>query len=89
MRKISPWASLLGHSYAHIQHGMDRVIAWGFQSMRKATEQSGKAATKTKKATASRLDTAKQTGISILRFIGQTGEAYFEKYEELKKNKKS
>ncbi len=76
----NPIAELIGFAYAHLQHGIDRAVDWGFRRMREAGEQEPKAR-KTQAASK-----AARAAKSAIRFLGQTGEAYFRTYEELKRS---
>lgn len=72
-------ARLAGKSYAYVQHGMDRVIAFGFAAMRQAGEDT--AAPAKSRGIASRVG---QAGRGLLGFLGTMGDTYFRTYEELK-----
>ncbi len=75
-KEESSWAETIGKGYAHVQHGLDRVIGWGFEKMRDADkptpEPSGKIAAAGKKA---------------LSFFGTAGDAYYKTYDKLKNKK--
>ncbi len=82
--QIKSVARLLGNSYAHVQHGIDVLIEWGFKTM----EEQAKTAPKNGK---------KQTGVAgnigafakgFFGALGEGGQAYFRTYEELKKKQK-
>jgi hypothetical protein len=78
-KKTSP-AEGLGYAYAHLQHGIDRVITWGFAKMK--TIGTGK-----EKPNPNEKPWQKKTkhgGKKVLEFLGSFGEAYMDKYEELK-----
>lgn len=76
MKKEPSLAETLGKSYAYVQHGIDRIIGWGFERMRDADqptkEPSGKIV---------------GTGKKMISFIGRAGDAYYKKYDELKNGK--
>ncbi len=74
-------ASLLGRSFALIQHGMDRVIEWGFAKMQEVPKEDKTFENPT-------LRKAAKAGRSVLRFFGGMGKAYYEHYEELKADAK-
>lgn len=71
-------AGMLGAGYAHIQHVMDKAIAWGFDRMEET-----KAAKPIKDDTP--LGKAEKLGRGVLSFFGAAGKAYFKTYEDLKK----
>lgn len=76
---------MIGHGYAHVQHGMDLVIEWGFKKI-KETEKQQKADTIEQKPTyTGRVKTAAR---GVFGFIGTAGQSYFAKYEELKRSRK-
>lgn len=78
-KKTSSLAAFLGTSYAHVQHGIDLVIGWGFRKMKEQGIDSGH--NKAKKP----VSKVESTVRSALHFLGSAGDAYMKKYEELKK----
>lgn len=74
----NPIAELIGFTYANVQHGMDRVIDWGLHRMREAGNDPPRA---TKPDTSSK---AVRAAKGLLRFMGDTGDAYYRTYEKLK-----
>jgi len=74
----------VGFSLAHLQNTVDEVADWGFHKMHEA----GAKPVKRKKSEKKAVTNAKRAGRSVLRFLGTAGEAYFDKYEELKRRKK-
>lgn len=74
-------ADFLGSGYAHLQHGIDRLIGWGFSKMK----ESGTEEEKVHSFESPYLNAAARAGKGALRFVGNMGEAYFHTYEELKK----
>lgn len=83
MTKKNSLARSVGQILAFGSHTVDRVIGWGFKSMRKASE-SKAPATPPKSV----LGKAAQAGKGLLSFLGTAGEAYYERYDELKKKGK-
>lgn len=75
------WAKTLGSAGAHLQHGLDKGAEWGFAKLKQA----GSAPKKKDKTKNKYLRTAKQAGRGTVTFLGQLGENYYKKYEELKK----
>ena len=71
------------HGLAHAQHTGDKIIEWGFTKMNEAG--------KTKSATAKNpyVRKAEHAGRSVLGILGFAGRAYYERYEELKKQSRS
>lgn len=81
--QIRSVARLIGNSYAHVQHGIDRAIEWGFETMQKQAEVREKAPPKN--TAAGKVATV---GKGVLGFLGAAGEAYFRTYSDLKKKAK-
>lgn len=69
----------LGSAFAYLQHGMDRVIGWGFARMRdvKIDQQQ-----REKRGVLGRL---LRMGKGSVKFLGDAGDAYYRKYEDLKR----
>ncbi|OGJ59499.1 hypothetical protein A2881_01440 [Candidatus Peribacteria bacterium RIFCSPHIGHO2_01_FULL_55_13] len=84
--KNSFWlARMIGSGLAHVQHAIDEAADTGFRMLRKA----GTKTESVPKPEKSRvLGTLKRTGKSTLRFLGETGESYYQKYDDLKNRKK-
>lgn len=80
-RQLTGIARLLGNTSAHIQHGIDRAIEWGFAKMK---EQDAHRAKKTPTTPVGR---AAQVGRGIIGLIGSAGDAYYSTYEQLKRKK--
>lgn len=81
--RSSSLARLLASSAAHLQHGMDQVIAWGFRSMKHAGEQKSPS-----KEPPTVLARGKTIGRGLLSFLGTVGEEYYKTYEELKQRER-
>lgn len=77
-------AALLGKTFALVQHGMDKVIEWGFSKIKDIPKEGGE-----KKIENPALRNAAKAGRGVLRFFGGMGKAYYEYYEELKKHSKT
>ena len=69
-------AETIGKGYAYIQHGIDRVIGWGFKKMRDVESPEEKPSGKIVHA-----------GKKIVSFVGKAGDAYYETYDKLKNKK--
>jgi hypothetical protein len=73
-------AKILGSSYAYLQHGIDKVIEWGFDKLQEANKQQ------------STFKDVKEghRAIRALRntvgFIGEAGSVYYKTYEKLKRD---
>lgn len=80
--QLNSVARLLGNSYAHLQHGIDKAIEWGFSTMEKQAKSSPK-----KKPTGV-VGNAVGFAKGFFSVIGEAGSAYFRTYEELKKGGK-
>lgn len=81
--QLKSFARLLGNSYAHVQHGIDKAIEWGFSKME---EQAKAAPKKAKKPTGIAGNTA-AFARGFFGVLGEAGGAYFRTYEELKRKK--
>ncbi len=70
----------MGSLLALLQHGADQVIEWGFHSLEKIPED--------KKAQQKKgmIGNILRFGKGSVRFVGRMGSAYYQRYEELKKN---
>ena len=83
--QLNSFARLIGNSYAHVQHGIDRAIEWGFATM----EEQAKAAPKTtKKKPEGVAGNAAAFARGFFTAVGEAGTAYFRTYEALKKREK-
>lgn len=78
-------AVLLGRAYAYLQHGMDRVIEWGFWKMKQSSASETK--NESKKGSVY-LRRAKKVLRTIFGFAGTAGESYSATYEKLKSKDK-
>lgn len=75
-------ASQTGEVLAYVQHTLDVFTQWGFAMLRIAAKERGR-----KEAVSSRrplLTIARSTGRKMLKFLGDSGSAYYETYEKLK-----
>lgn len=76
------WAHIIGGGIAHLQHTVDRAVTWGFARLRsvdkpeKIVEANDPHPWFTK---------SKRFAKATVGFIGETGDAFYKKYEELKK----
>lgn len=77
-------ARLLGKAYAHVQHGIDRGIEWGFQRM----EEQAKAVPKRKKKAKGVVGNVTAFARGFFGVLGEAGSAYYRTYEDLKKKGK-
>ena len=74
-------ARVIGKGYAHVQHGMDRVVEWGFARLKEQGDtQSDEAKTVSEKAAS--------VGRGVLGFLGTLGDTYYKTYGDLKKKGK-
>ena len=74
---------LLGHACAYVQHGMDKVIEWGFAKIKEAGEMEPQRAAADGDSNPY-LRNAAKAARKALGFLGTAGSAYYEKYEQLK-----
>lgn len=82
--QIDSVARLLGNAYAHVQHGMDRAIEWGFAKM----EEQAKVAPKKRKKPTGVVGNVAGFARGFFGVVGEAGSAYYRTYEELKKKGK-
>lgn len=84
-KREDSWAGLIGGGLAHVQHAVDSAVFWGFRKMRSAgeSEESSEAA---KRHPA--LRQAQRAGKGLLSFFGEMGDSFYEKYGNLKGDKK-
>ncbi|MDD5056052.1 MAG: hypothetical protein PHZ00_07360 [Candidatus Peribacteraceae bacterium] len=81
-------ATFLGRSYALVQHGMDKVIEWGFARMQDVSkEKEQEPAAEPERSTL--LHGIAKTGRGVIRFFGVAGKSYYRYYEELKARNRS
>ena len=83
--QIDSIARLVGNSYAHVQHGIDKAIEWGFAKME---EQAKTAPPKKSKKPEGVAGNAAAFARGFFGVLGEAGSAYFRTYEELKKKGK-
>jgi hypothetical protein len=81
--ETSSWATVIGGSYAYLQHGMDKVIEWGFSQMKKAADE--QKAAPAKESQNPYIANTKALARKTMRFLGATGRAYYDTYRDLKK----
>ena len=79
------WANSVGHGLAHIQDGIDDVCGWGVKKMRSAGNEK---MPKKQKNENKYLYGAKKVGMGTLGFLGNVGDAFYDKYADLKKEEK-
>jgi len=72
-------AEVIGKTFAVLQHSFDKLFEWGFKKMKENSNKKKKTKNESKV-------------VGILRtfgsFLGETGEHYYKKYENLKKKEK-
>ena len=74
------WAKTLGSGLANVQHATDKLVVFGFKSLKKAGKQPKKDQTKNKYN-----KNVKSAGRTTLSFFGTLGDSFYNEYEELKK----
>lgn len=82
--QLNSIARLLGNAYAHVQHGIDKAIEWGFMTMEKQAHAEAKT-TKKPKGVAGNIGAFARGFFGVL---GEAGGAYYRTYEALKKKAK-
>jgi len=80
----SNWANFLGSGLAHVQNGVDTVAELGFALLKKAGKKTEPPASQSGNTY---LRTARKAAGTSLMFLGSLGDAYYRKYEELKKRR--
>lgn len=75
------WAKTIGSACAHLQHGLDKSAEWGFGKLKEAGGASKKNDTTKNKY----LRETKKFAKGTIGFLGQLGDGYYKKYEELKR----
>ncbi|TSC57643.1 MAG: hypothetical protein Greene041662_911 [Candidatus Peregrinibacteria bacterium Greene0416_62] len=86
MKKSGSFAGMIGSGFAHLQHAIDEIADAGFRTLKKVGTEP-KEFPKTPKG-GSWMQKAKAMGKGTLRFLGEAGESYYRKYDELKVKKK-
>lgn len=82
--QIDSLARLLGNAYAHVQHGIDVAIEWGFRKMEEQAKSAPKKGAKKPTGVAGNVAGFAKGFFSVL---GEAGGAYFRTYSDLKKRK--
>lgn len=82
-KRYSQWAQLLGGGYAHVQHVFDKVIEYGLRKMQSVDSDDVIDVSEAEVPTLLKKVVGGLKG--AIGFVGETGKAYYEKYEELKK----
>lgn len=70
-------ASQLGSVLAHVQDGVDQVVAFGFKKLKDSSS------TKVKKTDS----TLKKTLVETAEFLGDAGSSFYKKYDEIKEKR--
>jgi hypothetical protein len=81
--QLNSLARLLGNAYAHVQHGIDRGIEWGFAKMEEQAKDVSKKRSEAKGVVANVAGFAR----GFFGVLGEAGSAYYRTYEELKKKR--
>ena len=81
---IRGWSVAIGHGFAHLQDTCDRALDWGFKRITQSAES---AALKSECSAKRSVAAAKGAARSTLRFVGWLGNAYYDRYHELKKRR--
>lgn len=77
------WANSIGHALAHLQDGIDDVCEWGFAKMRSV---GSSRMPRKRKDENTYLYSAKRISRGVLGFLGNVGDAFHDKYAELKRS---
>ena len=73
---------VVGGGFAVVQHGIDKVITWGFKKMKDAEQGTNPDAD----IENPHLRKAAKIGRGVMGFIADNGQAYYKSYEELKRS---
>ncbi|MFH0770422.1 MAG: hypothetical protein V1926_03520 [Candidatus Peregrinibacteria bacterium] len=76
---VQKTARTVGQTLATVQHLFDLSIGWGFRKL-KNIEATGE----TQKKKSGCLHTPVKIALSVLSFVGRTGDAYYEWYGKMK-----
>lgn len=74
-------AEVVGGGFAVLQHGIDKVVTWGFRKMKDVQQGTDPE----KDIENPHLQKAAKLGRGLLGFVADAGQAYYKSYEELKK----
>lgn len=77
-------AQAIGHTLAHVQDGVDFFIDLGFKAIKKV----GKEKCTPQKDESKYLQTTKKVGKTVLMFLGEAGDSFYQKYQDLKSDRK-
>tara|TARA_Y100000310_G_scaffold319297_1_gene374422 strand:- start:299 stop:562 length:264 start_codon:yes stop_codon:yes gene_type:complete len=77
------WSKDVGHGLAHLQDGIDKTLGWTFEKIRSVGDSK---MPRKKKNDNKYVYDAKKTGKKMLSFLGGVGDAFYDKYGELKKD---
>lgn len=83
-KKKSSVAQEIGKGLAHVQDWFDSLFKYGFKNIKKV----GETETKKEKDENEYVYKTKEVGRGVLKFFGEVGKSFYEKYEEIKKEKK-
>ncbi len=84
-RKLASLASVLGHGFAYMQHGIDRAVEWTLKGVKQATREDPAETPKKEKQRHTYINAARKVGRRSIFFLGDLGDAFYTKYEELKR----
>ncbi len=76
-------AEAIGHTLAHVQDGVDFFLDWGFKALKKV----GREKCVPQKDENQYLRTTKKVSRNVLTFLGEAGDSFYKKYQELKAKK--
>lgn len=75
-------AEVVGGGFAVVQHGIDKVVSWGFAKMKDVQQNTNPEAD----IANPHLKKAAKIGRGLMGFIADTGQAYYKSYEEIKRS---
>lgn len=84
-KKDNGVASSIGRGLAHVQSTVDDVLSWGFRGLKKAASK-GKTPIKDDGTIKSKL---KRGLKKCAGFLGEVGDSFYKKYEDIKAEKKN
>lgn len=74
-------AEVVGGGFAVLQHGIDKVVTWGFSKMKDVQQNTNPDAD----IANPHLKKAAKIGRGLMGFIADAGQAYYSSYEEMKR----
>lgn len=77
------WAKTIGAGLANVQNGIDKLAEFGINQLKKAGDEPIEEPVKNKYA-----KKALKGARTVIGFLGELGDSYYDSYEELKRKQK-